>query len=204
MPATHLDAAIERYPAVGTALVYARQVHAGQIRNSGDGEMPFIEHPVAVAERLAQNGYAEDVLATALLHDVLEKTDTDRDELEERFGESVAGLVDALSEHAEIETYGERKDEHRERVAQSGAAARAIFATDKLVNLEALREAYAIRGETVDEELQIPLDTKVRTWQLDLDMLLAAAPELPLVKELAEQLAALLADRAANQTPSSN
>jgi (p)ppGpp synthase/HD superfamily hydrolase len=200
MPATHLDAAIERYPVVGTALVYARQAHSGQVRNSGDGETPFIEHPIAVAERLAQHGYTDDVLAAALLHDVLEDTDTDRDELEERFGETVAGLVDALSERAEIEAYGDRKDEHRKRVARSKPAARVIFAADKLANLEALRAAYAVRGEAVDQELQVPLDTKVRTWQLDLDMLLAESPEPALVKDFADQLAGLLADRATNQT----
>lgn len=113
----------------------------------------------------------------------------------------MAGLVDALTERAEIDPYGDRKDEHRERVAQSEPEARAIFATDKLVNLEALREAYAVRGEAVDRELHVPLDTKVRTWQLDLDMLRARSPELPLVNDLADQLAALLADRAAAQTP---
>lgn len=204
MPATHLDAAIERYPVVGTALVYAAQAHSGQVRNSGNGETPFIDHPIAVAERLAQNGYSGEVLAAALLHDVLEKTDTDRDEVEERFGETVAGLVDALTERDRIDAYGDRKDEHRERVSRSEPEARAIFATDKLVNLEALREAYAVKGEGVDKELHVPLDTKVRTWRLDLDMLRDRSPDLQLVKDLADQLAALMADRAATRTPESS
>lgn len=195
MPATHLDAAIERYPAVGTALAYACQAHAGQTRNSGAGETPFIEHPIAVAERLAGHGYSEDVLAAALLHDVVENTDADREELEERFDEPVAALVDALTERDEIEDYGERKDELRRRVGESGADAQAIFAADKLVNLEALREAYGVKGESVDEQLQVPLDTKVRTWQLDLGMLTAESPDSTVVQEFASQLACLLADR---------
>ena len=195
MPATHLDAAIERYPAVGTALAYACQAHAGQTRNSGAGETPFIEHPIAVAERLAEHGYSEDVLAAALLHDVVEKTDADRDELEDRFDHAVAALVDALTERDEIEDYGERKDEHRRRVGESGPGAQAIFATDKLVNLEALREAYGVKGESVDEQLQVPLDTKARTWQLDLAMLTTESPDSAVVQEFASQLASLLADR---------
>lgn len=196
MPATHLDAAIERYPAVGTALAYASQVHTGQTRNSGAGDTQFIEHPIAVAERLAGHGYPEDVLAAALLHDVIEKTDADLEELEDRFGEAVATLVDALTERDEIGDYGERKDEHRRRVGKSGPDAQTIFAADKLVNMEALREAYGVRGESVDEQLQIPLDTKVRTWQLDLAMLAAESPDSAVVQEFASQLASLLADRA--------
>lgn len=157
--------------------------------------MPFIEHPVAVAERLARHGYSEDVLAAALLHDVIEKSETDRDDLEDTFGEVVAGLVAALSEDEGIESYGERKEEHRRRVSRSGPDAQAIFAADKLVNLEDLRAAYRVRGEGVDQELKIPLDRKVRTWQLDLAMLAEASPDLPVVGELGEELAGLLAER---------
>ena len=38
--------------------------------------MPYIEHPVAVAELLAEHGYDEEVLAAALLHDVVEDSET--------------------------------------------------------------------------------------------------------------------------------
>lgn len=157
--------------------------------------MPFIEHPLAVAERLAENGCPDEVLAAALLHDVVEKGGMELGELRERFGDAVVGLVDALTEDAAISSYEERKDEHRSQVARAGRQARAIFAADKLVNVEALRDAYAARGESVDRELQVPLGTKLRTWERDLKMLAAEEPGLPLVNRLADELAGLRRER---------
>lgn len=197
-----VNAAVERSALVRAALELARRAHAGQVRRTGNGEMPFIEHPLAVAERLAEHGYPDEALAAALLHDTIENSDMELDELRERFGDAVAGLVDALTEDAAIESYKDRKDEHRNRVARAEPPARAIFATDKLVNVEALRGAYAVRGEEVDRELHVPLDTKLRTWELDLEMLAGEEPGLDLVKRLAEELEALRRDRAGSRASS--
>ena len=98
------------------ALEKARAAHAGQIRN-GSGGMPYIEHPIAVAARLDELGVGDEVLAAALLHDVIEDSGTTLDELRELFGGEVAGLVGALSDDESIDSYRERKAEHRERVA---------------------------------------------------------------------------------------
>ncbi|HEX8958790.1 MAG TPA: HD domain-containing protein [Solirubrobacterales bacterium] len=198
-----LTAAIERSSVVREALSAARRAHAGQVRSAGNGEMPFIEHPLAVAERLAENGCPDEVLAAALLHDVVEKGGMGLSELRERFGDAVAGLVDALTEDAAIFSYEERKDEHRDRVARAGRQAQAIFAADKLVNVDALRDAYAVRGEAVDRELQVPLDTKLRTWERDLKMLAAEESGPPLVSRLADELAGLRRERSESPASSS-
>lgn len=190
-----LDAATERSSLVRAARSLARQAHAGQIRRTGNGELPFIEHPLAVAELLAEHGCPDEVLAAALLHDVVEKGGMEVGELRERFGDVVASLVDALTEDGAIESYAERKDEHRVRVAGAGHGARAIFAADKLVNMGVLRDAYAVRGEDVDGELRVPLDTKLHTWERDLKMLAEQDPALPLVERLADELAGLRRER---------
>ncbi len=101
---------------VREALAVASEAHAGQVRN-GSGGMPYIEHPKTVAERLAEHDYGDEVLAAALLHDVVEDSETTVEALRERFGEPVAGLVAALSDDESIADYRERKDEHRGRVA---------------------------------------------------------------------------------------
>ncbi len=202
MPTDRLTAAIERSDLVRAALSVARQAHAGQVRNTGNGEMPFIEHPLAVAERLAEHGCPDEVLAAALLHDVIEKGGMDLDEVRERVGDAVADLVDALTENAAIESYRERKDEHRDRVASAGPQARAIFTADKLANVEVLRNAYAVRGEDVDRQLQVPLDTKLHTWELDLKMLSDEEPGMQLVNRLADELAGLRRDR--SESPASS
>lgn len=191
-----VDTAAERSSLVRDALSFAEEAHAGQERD-GNAEVPFIDHPAAVAERVAQEGFADRVLAAALLHDVLEHSDVTEADLRERFGSEVAALVDALTEDEGVEPYQARKAEHRERVAGAGQDALAIFAADKLANLEALRQAYSVQGEGVDEGLKVSLDVKLAVWEADLAMLLEASPGLPLAKRLAEELSALRRERAA-------
>ncbi len=101
-----------------------------------------------------------------------------------------------LTEDETIESYEERKDEHRKRVAEAGADARAIFAADKTANVAVLREAYAAEGEDVDAELPVPLDVKIFVWELDLEMLFDKAPDLPLVDRFADEMASLWGQRA--------
>lgn len=195
-PQPGIDAASERSDLVRSALALAREAHAGQARDTGSGEIPFLEHPLTVAERLAQHGFRDEVLAAGLLHDAVEHSDVELDRVRERCGDAVAELVEALTESADIEVYGTRKAEHRERVAAAGREAQAIFAADKTVNVEVLRGAYAREGEDVDEGLAVSLDAKIHAWELDLEMLFDEDPELPLVNELADQLTGLWSERA--------
>ncbi len=128
------------------ALEAASEAHAGQIRN-GSGGRPYIEHPIAVAELLAEHGFPDEVLAAALLHDVVEESETEVDEIRARFGEPVGDLVEALTDAEEIQPYERRKDVHRARVEEAGPDALAIYAADKLANIRALRRVYASEGE---------------------------------------------------------
>ena len=191
-----IEAAADRSDLVRGALEAAREAHAGQIRN-GSGGRPYIEHPIAVAELLAEHDFPDEVLAAALLHDVVEESSAEFDEIRARFGEPVGGLVEALTDPEEIEPYERRKDLHRAQVEQAGPSALAIYAADKLANIRALRRVYANQGEAVGEELKAPLDVKVAVWDADLDLLAREAPELPFLGELEAQLAGLRADRAA-------
>ncbi len=189
-----IDAAVERSDLLGEALETARKAHAGQLRRGSDGR-PYIDHPLAVAELLLQLGHRDEVLAAALLHDVVEKSEIESGGLRERFGDEVADLVEALTEDKTIAEYEERKREHRRRVGRAGGEAVAIFAADKLTNVTMLREAYALIGERVSEELAVTLDLKIYIWEEDLEMLFDAAPEMPLVNEFADQMVGLWGDR---------
>jgi|SRR5689334_6465099 len=189
-----IDAAAGRSELVGEALETARRAHAGQLRRGSDGR-PFVDHPIAVAERLVELGYGDDVLAAAILHDVVEKSDVGGEELRQRFGDVVAELVATMTEDDSIEPYEERKEEHRRRVAQADHAALAIFAADKLTNVAMLREAYSLIGERVSEELAVPLDLKIYIWEGDLEMLFDEAPDLRLTDELSDELVKLWGDR---------
>jgi guanosine-3',5'-bis(diphosphate) 3'-pyrophosphohydrolase len=201
MPATSpgIDSAVGRSDLVRAALEMARRAHAGQIRNASGGR-PYIDHPVAVAERLAELGSSDEVLAAALLHDVVEDSELRVAGVRAECGERVAEIVDALTDDESLDSYTERKREHRGRVEAAGAEALAIYAADKLTNVEMLRDAYRDQGETVAEELTVPLDVKVCVWEDDLAMVErhAGADErlTILVGRLAAALRHLARDRA--------
>jgi guanosine-3',5'-bis(diphosphate) 3'-pyrophosphohydrolase len=197
-----IDAAVERSELVRDALETARAAHAGQLRRGSDGR-PFIDHPLAVAEQLVGYRYGDEVLAAALLHDVVEKSETSIDEVRVKFGETVGDLVEAMTEDESIPVYEERKEEHRQRVAAAGPAALAIFAADKLTNVTMLREAYALIGEGVSEELAVPLDLKIYVWEADLETLFNEAPEAPLTNGLADEMVNLWGDRFKSVRPQS-
>src|SRR5690625_2146246 len=68
--------------------------HAGQMRKSGE---PYITHPVAVARILAELRMDAETIMAAILHDTLEDTELDRDDLEAQFGATVLELVDGVT-----------------------------------------------------------------------------------------------------------
>src|SRR4029077_15114293 len=94
------------------AFAFAAHAHEGQQRRSGE---PFIEHPFAVARILAELHLDEETLAAALLHDVVEDTGVEPDQIKAEFGDEIAKLVDGVTkltriqfqsrEHAEAENY---------------------------------------------------------------------------------------------------
>lgn len=84
---------------------YARAVkqHTGQRRKSGE---PYIIHPLAVAQILADLGMGPIVVVAGLLHDTVEDTDYTLEECRADFGDTVAGLVDGVTKISNME-YGE-------------------------------------------------------------------------------------------------
>jgi RelA/SpoT family (p)ppGpp synthetase len=90
-------AQIER---VREAYDYGAEKHQGQKRVSGE---PYITHPVAVADILADLRLDGDTLVAAILHDVIEDTPTAKAEIASLFGEVVADLVDGVSKLDQIQ-----------------------------------------------------------------------------------------------------
>jgi (p)ppGpp synthase/HD superfamily hydrolase len=200
--APSIDAAAERSALIGGALAMAREAHAGQVRNASGGR-PYIDHPVAVAAQLVEHDFSDEVLAAALLHDVVEDSDLQIADIRRASGDLVAEIVDALTDDESLDSYEERKREHRARVEAAGPDALAIYVADKLTNVEMLREAYRSQGEQVAEELTVPLDVKIAVWEADLAMVAEHAadgePTRALADRLADELSSLAADRAAER-----
>ena len=85
------------------AYAVADKAHAGQERHSGE---PYITHPLAVAQILADLGLGPRAIAAALLHDTVEDTDYGLDTLTAEFGDEVAMLVDGVTKLDKVK-YGE-------------------------------------------------------------------------------------------------
>jgi (p)ppGpp synthase/HD superfamily hydrolase len=130
------------------ALKVAVVAHAGQVRKS-DGS-PYIVHPVMVARMLDRAGFSEEVVAAALVHDVLEDTDVTEAELRAALGDAVVDIVFGVSEQTEL-PWEERKQKYIERVASSGEAVMAVSVADKIHNAESLLDAAASMGSRVWE-----------------------------------------------------
>ncbi|MFG6376164.1 MAG: bifunctional (p)ppGpp synthetase/guanosine-3',5'-bis(diphosphate) 3'-pyrophosphohydrolase, partial [Desulfovibrio sp.] len=76
------------------AYVYAAKAHEGQTRLSGE---PYLSHPLAVANTLAEMGFDEPTVAAGLLHDTVEDTRATIEDIDEYFGEDVADIVDGVT-----------------------------------------------------------------------------------------------------------
>jgi guanosine-3',5'-bis(diphosphate) 3'-pyrophosphohydrolase len=88
-----------RHPGEGTAAIVlaggmAAQAHAGQYRRSGE---PYVTHPVAVAEIVAELGLDAPSVAAALLHDAVEDTGLDLGSIASELGPAVAQIVDGVT-----------------------------------------------------------------------------------------------------------
>jgi (p)ppGpp synthase/HD superfamily hydrolase len=179
---------VEGRPLTRQALEWARELHAGQVREVDRAE--FILHPLEVGALLSGGGFDDEVVAAGLLHDAVEDTDVGLDEIRARLGERVAAIVAALTEDPELADYGERKAALRGAVAQAGLDAHAVYAADKVVKTRELRAQAAHAARVLDEP---DLRRRLDHYQASLEMLQTAAPDLPLVRQLAFELWALRA-----------
>jgi guanosine-3',5'-bis(diphosphate) 3'-pyrophosphohydrolase len=140
-PDDELAAFVADLPVSRRAAALAADVHAAQERQV-DGA-PFVVHPFEVALLVHGAGYRDEVVAIALLHDVLEKTGVTPADLRDAFGAEVAAGVAALSEDGDIADYGARKAEMRDRAEAAADDIVAVFGADKVVKARELRLAAA-------------------------------------------------------------
>jgi len=137
-----------RDPLVRRAHDLARRAHEGNKRK-GSG-LPQFTHPVAVAEIVAAHGFAAHVIAGALLHDVVEDTPLEIEDLEGRFPDRVLAIVRDLTEPARdgprSATWEHRKHAKLRGLREARDESLAVCAADRLHNLRALLPEAERRG----------------------------------------------------------
>jgi (p)ppGpp synthase/HD superfamily hydrolase len=116
------------------AVAFACRSHQGQLR--GDGRTPYAAHPVRVALIMATvfGERRPEVLAAALLHDTIEDTGVDRDEVAERIGEPAAAWVAALTKDARLPE-AEREEAYVAALGRAPEEVQLVKLADTLDNL---------------------------------------------------------------------
>lgn len=111
------------------AAAFAARAHRHQIRK--DAKTPYVSHVFRVAMTVSQvfGCTDEQIIAAALLHDTIEDTTTDFEDLEQRFGREVAETVAALTKNMALPE-DQREDEYDTRLAKADWRARLIKLAD--------------------------------------------------------------------------
>jgi GTP diphosphokinase / guanosine-3',5'-bis(diphosphate) 3'-diphosphatase len=122
------------------AIAFAAQKHRCQRRK--DGQTPYINHPIQVLTLLAEVAQvrSDEILAAAVLHDILEDTDTTAAELAAHFGPVVTGMVAEVTDDPHLSGLL-RKQRQIETAPRLSAGAALIRLADKAANVNDLLEA---------------------------------------------------------------
>ena len=145
----------EQLTLLDRAIIFAAKAHAGAVRR--DGHTPYILHCTEAAAIAATMTQDQEVLAAAVLHDVVEDTDVTAETLEAEFGSHVAQLVGAMSENKRPElspedTWLVRKEETIAALEESTDLAVAqLYLADKLSNLRGIARDYEEYGDDLWE-----------------------------------------------------
>lgn len=139
---------------VQDAYDYAAVAHTGQTRRTGE---PYVTHPLAVADILADMHMDHQSLAAAMLHDVIEDTGVEKDTLASRFGDTVAELVDGVSKltQFEFDTQAEKQAENFQKMALAMARDLRVILVklaDRLHNMRTLDVLTAEKRRRIAKE----------------------------------------------------
>lgn len=117
------------------ALAFASEKHRDQRRKDADAS-PYINHPIALANVLVNEGGIDDplVICAALLHDTVEDTETSFEEIEAHFGREIADVVREVTDDKELPK-ARRKELQVEHARHASHAARLVKLADKICNL---------------------------------------------------------------------
>lgn len=131
---------------VRRAYYYAQQAHEGQTRRSGE---PYVTHPLAVANILADMRMDPQSLMAAMLHDVIEDTGIPKSALANQFSETVADLVDGVSKLTQIESASkaEMQAENFQKMAMAMARDIRVILVKLADRLHNMRTLGALRPD---------------------------------------------------------
>ncbi|MCI8829766.1 MAG: bifunctional (p)ppGpp synthetase/guanosine-3',5'-bis(diphosphate) 3'-pyrophosphohydrolase [Lachnospiraceae bacterium] len=145
---------------VRKAALFAAKAHEGAVRKGSN--IPYITHPMETAVIVSMMTDDKEVIAAALLHDVIEDAGVSEDELREQFGDRVAWLVAKESED-KSRTWEERKATTIKKLETAERDSKILALGDKLSNLRCTARDYMHIGDKVWERFH-QKDPKMQCW----------------------------------------
>ena len=180
-------------PKTQQAIRFAIEAHAEQTRKGND--IPYITHPLTIALILSQAGASEDVIVAGILHDVVEDSDVELDDVLNEFGDNVAELVKAVTEEDKSLSWESRKRTALAHIKDMSHDALLLKSADVLHNLSELIHDVEEQGEVVFEKFNAPKEKKLTQQQNLVKALELAWPENPLLSEIEEGVEKLAHNR---------
>lgn len=140
---------------VERAFLFAKEAHGTQARFSGE---PYITHPIAVAQILAQMRMDPPTIIAAILHDVVEDTHINQSEIEERFGKEIADLVDGVTKLTQIhfENYAQAQAENFRKMVMAMASDIRVILVKLADRMHNMRTLYCL---PLEKRRRISLET---------------------------------------------
>lgn len=139
------------------AFLYAKRLHEGQLRQSGE---PYISHPVAVAAIVAELGLDTDSICAALLHDTVEDCSdkTNLDTIKNMFGADVAMLVDGLTKIIQVQI-ADKEEAHIENIRKMLLAMNKDIRVIFIKLCDRLHNMRTLSAKKEDRQRAIALET---------------------------------------------
>lgn len=134
---------------------FAKNAHKGQRRKNAN--VPYITHPIRVAERLESIHASDELICAAYLHDVVEDTPYEIEDIEHQFGPRIAQLVAAHTED-KSKSWQERKQHTIDIVKDAEKEVKFLIVADRLDNLLDLEKDLQQIGEDVWGNFNAPYD----------------------------------------------
>lgn len=144
------------------AYAFATRCHQGQTRKGKD--LPYIVHPLSVAKKLEGFGYPESVIAAGLLHDVLEDTGCEIEDVEKIAGKKAAKIVSEVTDRDKTASWKKRKSNYLARLGKASKDALAVAAADKIDNIESILENYKASGKDFMKLFSSGLKEKIKNY----------------------------------------
>ncbi|MFA1821883.1 HD domain-containing protein [Virgibacillus oceani] len=125
---------------------FAEKAHKGQFRKTS--RTPYITHPIRVADRLEKAGLSTEVVSAGYLHDVVEDTPYEIEDIHRLFGPHIAELVTAHTED-KSKSWQERKQHTIDIIKHAEKEVKYLIVADKLDNLLSLEQDLKIQGDAI-------------------------------------------------------